>query len=74
MALFILTILFIFGLFASEYLLILSAQVKYNNQYFAVANSRNLIGYFNTSSQLNIFLIYSDLRDNYNYSNPWANV
>jgi hypothetical protein len=51
--------------------MIVSALVKYNNQNFAVINFRNLIKYYNATQTLNLNLVYVDLRDNYNYSNPF---
>lgn len=51
--------------------MIYSAQVKYNNQKFAVGNCRVLMSYYNTSLKLQFNNIYIELRDYYNYTNTF---
>jgi hypothetical protein len=61
-------------LFGSEYLMITSANVKYNNQNFAVGSFINLIQYYSYVVKLEIGLVYLDLRDNYNYTNTFQKL
>lgn len=62
---------FLCGLFVSQYLLTLSASVKYDNQQFSVQNSQRLIRYFNYSLKLQSDFVYVDFRDNLNYTNSF---
>lgn len=67
----LLTFIFIGLLFGSEYLMIYSAQVKYNNQKFVVGSCRVLMSYYNNSLTLQFNNVYTELRDYYNYSNTF---
>lgn len=61
----------ILGLLISEYFMIFGANVKFNNQNFAIDNSIKVMQYYNTSCQLDLSLLYLDFHDNYNYSNSF---